>query len=408
MADKEPKIRFGGFNEDWKECKLSEISDRYKELIPTPTDGYWRLGVRSHAKGTFLTYVPPGKQLGEAELSKVLPNNIMFNIVFAWEHAVAITKDGDEKALVSHRFPQFTFHDDMCPDFFRYAILDERFRHHLWLASPSGAGRNKTLIVDEAIDYKFTIPKKKEQEKVATFLTQLDGLIKEQHNKFEKYVIIKKNLLNKMFPQKGTKTPEMRVFGFSKEWTERKLWTITIWDKKFNEVDSEKQPKIIKYPYVLADVFNQIEDNSGDVRLLSTGKYQGYTTVEKAGENLCEGEVVAIPWGGVPNVKYYKGKFVTADNRIATSNDVTVLNNRFFSLWMESHLNEIESMYRGASIKHPSMREILEMDIQIPSIDEQEKIASLVFGIDELINLEQAKVEKMQNIRKSCLENMLI
>ncbi|MBE1302742.1 restriction endonuclease subunit S [Clostridium botulinum] len=408
MADKEPKIRFDGFNEDWKGYKLSEISDRYKELIPTPTDGYWRLGVRSHAKGTFLRYVPPGKQLGEAELSKVLPNNIMFNIVFAWEHAVAITKDGDEKALVSHRFPQFTFHEDMSPDFFRYAILDERFRHHLWLASPSGAGRNKTLILDEAIDYKFTIPKQKEQEKVAAFLTHLDKLIEEQQNKFQKYVIIKKNLLNKLFPQKGSKIPEMRIADFNEEWSERKLWSITIWDKKFNEVDSEKQPKIIKYPYVLADVFNQIEDNSGTVRLLSTGNYQGYTTEEKAGENLCEGEVVAIPWGGVPNVKYYNGKFVTADNRIATSSDIKVLNNKFLSLWMQSHLDEIGSMYRGASIKHPSMREILEMDIQLPSLKEQEKITSLVFGIEELIDFEQSKIDKLQNIRKSCLENMLI
>ena len=408
MKDKEPKIRFQGFNDSWNKYKLCEISDRYKELIPTPTNGYWRLGVRSHAKGTFLTYVPPGKQLGESELSRVLPNNIMFNIVFAWEHAVAITKTGDEKALVSHRFPQFKFHDNIIPDFFRYAILDERFKHHLWLASPSGAGRNKTLIVDEAVDYEFTIPKKNEQAKIAYFLTHLDGLIEEQKSKYQKYIVIKKNLLFKLFPRKDSRIPEMRIDGFNEEWSECKLWSITIWDKKFNEVDSDKQIKIIKYPYVLADIFNQIEDSSGTVRLLSTGNYKGFTTEEKAGENLCEGEVVAIPWGGVPNVKYYNGKFVTADNRIATSSDTKILDNKFLSLWMQNHLKEIESMYRGASIKHPSMREILEMNIQMPSLKEQEKIASLLFGVEELIDLEQSKIEKLQNIRKSCLENMLI
>ena len=64
------------------------------------------------------------------------------------------------------------------------------------------------------------------------------------------------------------------------------MWNYTIWDKKFNGVDSYKQPKVIKYPYVLADVFNDIEDPSGNVRLLSTGSYVGYTTKEKAGTNM--------------------------------------------------------------------------------------------------------------------------
>ena len=117
----------------------------------------------------------------------------------------------------------------------------------------------------------------------------------------------------------------MALTLISNSWEQRELWELTIWDKKFNEVESYKQPKVIKYPYVLADVFNQIEDPNGDVRLLSTGTYIGYTTKEKAGANLCCGEVVAIPWGGVANVKYFSGYFVTADNRIATSNNKNIL-----------------------------------------------------------------------------------
>ena len=94
------------------------------------------------------------------------------------------------------------------------------------------------------------------------------------------------------------------VFLFVHSWEQRKLWQLTIWDKKFNGVESYKQVKVIKYPYVLADVFSQIEDMSGTVRLLSTGSYIGYTTKEKAGNKLCYGEIVAIPWGGAANIKY--------------------------------------------------------------------------------------------------------
>ena len=205
---------------------------------------------------------------------------------------------------------------------------------------------------------------------------------------------------------KKSSTPAMRFKGFTDTWEQRELWELTIWDKKFNEVEAEKQPKIVKYPYVLADVFSKIEDASGDVRLLSTGNYIGYTTDEKAGKNLCVGEVVAIPWGGVPNIKYYKGKFVTADNRIATSNDTETLGNRFLSLYLEHSLAFLQSIYRGASIKHPSMNDVLSMQISIPHIQEQREIETWFANLDNLITLHQRKYDKLTNVKKSMLEKM--
>ncbi len=183
--------------------------------------------------------------------------------------------------------------------------------------------------------------------------------------------------------------PRIRFKGFSDAWEQRKLWQLTIWDKKFNGVESYKQVKVIKYPYVLADVFSQIEDTSGTVRLLSTGSYIGYTTKEKAGNNLCYGEIVAIPWGGVANIKYYNGFFVTADNRIATSSNTQVLSNRYLHWWMESNITQIQSTYRGASIQHPSMNDILSLSIYLPSIEEQEKISNKLDTLDNLITLHQ-------------------
>ena len=196
-----PEIRFEGFTDPWEQRKLGEMADRYKELVPTPRNGYVRMGVRSHAKGTFLTEVEPGQQIEEQELSKVKADNLVVNIVFAWEHAVAITSVDDAKALVSHRFPQFSFHDDMEPGFFRYAILDEAFRWHLWLASPSGAGRNKTLNVGTMLEYEFSVPKKAEQAKIAAFFDRLDDLITLHQRKLELLRNIKKSLLDRMFVQ---------------------------------------------------------------------------------------------------------------------------------------------------------------------------------------------------------------
>lgn len=67
-----------------------------------------------------------------------------------------------------------------------------------------------------------------------------------------------------------------------------KLWEVTAWDKKFNGVDKKMQNKVISYPYVLAKVFDDIEDEKGSVKLLSTGisDKERWTTEEKAGKTF--------------------------------------------------------------------------------------------------------------------------
>ena len=222
-----PEIRFAGFTDPWEQRKLGDICERHKEMVPTPKDGYVRMGVRSHAKGTFLTMVKPGAEIEEKELSRVKAHCLVVNIVFAWEQAIAITSTEDEKALVSHRFPQFLFHDDMHPDYFRYAILNDSFERHLWLASPSGAGRNKTLNVGTMLEYSFTLPNKKEQEAIASCLTRLDSLITLHQRKHDKLVQLKKSMLDKMFPKPGETEPEIRFAGFTDPWEQRKFSDLT-------------------------------------------------------------------------------------------------------------------------------------------------------------------------------------
>ena len=197
--DAVPLSRFGGFTAEWKKQTLDKIIKPYTDYLPTPTDGYTRLGIRSHMKGTFYEYVAPSKQLGEKRLQRVKRDNFIVNIVFAWEHAIAVTTEADEGKLVSHRFPQFSFNEGMYPRFFHYALNDERFRHHLWLASPSGAGRNKTLRIDEMMEYELRVPEYEEQKKIADFLTSLDELIELYDYRITKLQNIKAACLQGMF-----------------------------------------------------------------------------------------------------------------------------------------------------------------------------------------------------------------
>ena len=194
-----PEIRFSGFTDPWEQRKFGDIVDKYEDPVETPHNGYYRLGIRSHAKGTFHSFVEKGHELETAKMHRVAANNFIVNITFGWEHAVAITDENDDGKLVSHRFPQYSFHEGMVPQFFKYVIADEDFRHWLWLASPGGAGRNRVLKLDEMLNYEVIFPSKAEQLKIGNYFKNLDNLITLHQRELEKLQNIKKSMLEKMF-----------------------------------------------------------------------------------------------------------------------------------------------------------------------------------------------------------------
>ena len=194
-----PTIRIGDFSGKWEKKKFGDIVERYEDPVPTPHGGYERLGIRSHAKGTFHSYVEEGKELETAQMHRVAANNFIVNITFGWEHAVAITSENDAGKLVSHRFPQYKFNNGMLPDFFRYLIIDKRFKHHLSLSSPGGAGRNRVLNLGDMLLYEMLIPSADEQKEIAAFLSNLDTVIDFEQRKVKALKTTKKFLLQNMF-----------------------------------------------------------------------------------------------------------------------------------------------------------------------------------------------------------------
>ncbi|MBO6254374.1 MAG: restriction endonuclease subunit S, partial [Bacteroidaceae bacterium] len=156
------------------------------------------------------------------------------------------------------------------------------------------------------------------------------------------------------------------------------IWKLTAWDKKYLGVDKSKQSKIISYKYLLAKDLFALEMPEGDVKLLSTGTQEGWTTEDIAGDYLYEGEIVSIPWGksveAKEPVKYYKGKFVTGDNRIACSLNDKILKNKYLYYWLHANTDKLNALYRGASIQHPCMNDVLNLEIPLPPLPIQEEI----------------------------------
>lgn len=170
------------------------------------------------------------------------------------------------------------------------------------------------------------------------------------------------------------------------------LYELTFWDKKFAAVDKAWQPKTLKFTHILAkDLQNLIVPN-GDIKLLSTGKFDDYTDIKTAQNLINEGEVIAIPSGGEANLKYYKGKFVDSGNILATARDSTN-SLKFIYYYLLTRQKDLDSSFRGGSIKHPEMKKILQIPIPLPPLEIQSKIVEILDAFTELEAELQAELE---------------
>ncbi|MHB9143575.1 MAG: restriction endonuclease subunit S, partial [Paludibacter sp.] len=170
------KKRLKGFeNEKWKVKLLEDVLIPVSRPVDKPSSSFLALGIRSHGKGTFLKHDFEPSKIEMDTLFVVKENDLIVNITFAWEQAIAIVGKQDDGALVSHRFPTFTFNpNNGVMDYFRHFILQPKFKYLLDLISPGGAGRNRVLSKKDFLKLEVKIPSVVEQIAIAQVLQAAD------------------------------------------------------------------------------------------------------------------------------------------------------------------------------------------------------------------------------------------
>lgn len=199
------EIRFVGDGErpfpDWEEGRIDSFVERVSKPVSVDLEkSYRQIGVRSHGKGIF--HKPPvtGRELGNKRVFWVHPRAFVVNIVFGWEQAVAVTSDAEDGFIASHRFPMFVPRENKIDlDFILLFFLRKYGKHLLGLASPGGAGSNKTLGQNNFAELKVTIPCIDEQRKIANFAKAIDNKITAVDQQIEQMETFKKGLLQQMF-----------------------------------------------------------------------------------------------------------------------------------------------------------------------------------------------------------------
>ena len=203
---KVPAIRFAGFTDPWEQRKLGELSSEFQsgdfisaeEILGSgPYPVYGGNGLRGYAKqynhdGFYALIGRQGALCGNV--------NTAVGKAYFTEHAVAV------KANFLHD-TRFLAHLLGCMDLGRY----------------SGQSAQPGLAVGVLKEVETTVPSKAEQQAIGSFFSRLDSLITLHQRKYDKLVIFKKSMLEKMFPKDGESVPEIRFAGFTDPWEQRKL-----------------------------------------------------------------------------------------------------------------------------------------------------------------------------------------
>ena len=372
MNDKQkPSIRFKGFTEAWEQRKAKElcsISTGKSNTQDRIEDGKYPFYVRSPI----------------VERS----NRYLFD-----EEAVLTVGDGVGTGKVFHYvngkydlhqrvYRMFGFSEEISAKYFYYYFSNHFYDRVMAMTAKTSVDSVRYEMI---ADMEISLPNKQEQICISMLFEQLDNLITLHQRKYDKLVNVKKSMLEKMFPRDGKNVPEIRFSGFTEAWEQRKA-------KELCSISTGK-----------SNTQDRIED----------GKYPFYVRspiVERSNRYLFDEEAVLTVGDGVGTGKvfhYVNGKYDLHQRVYRMFGFSEEISAKYFYYYFSNHFyDRVMAMTAKTSVDSVRYEMIADMEISLPNKQEQICISMLFEQLDNLITLHQREVEKLQNIKKSCLEKM--
>lgn len=384
--EKKPALRFKGFTDPWEQRKLGDLCVEFRSGEFISASDITETGEYPVFGGNGLRgFTDRFNHDGEYTLigrQGALCGNVNFAVGKSYftEHAIAVRADKKNQT----RFLYYLF-----------STMD--------LGQYSGQSAQPGLAVGNLVELKSTLPDKQEQEKISGILTALDTLITLHQRKYEKLVNIKKSMLDKMFPPNGASVPEIRFKGFTDPWEQRKISELA--EKTYGGGTPTTSNEAFwngNIPWIQS---SDIVD--GKLIGVEPRKYITQTGLNSSATQLVpKNSIAIITRVGVGKLAYMPFSYSTSQDFLSLSK----LNTEpFFTVYacykkLQSELNTVQ----GTSIKGITKDELLAKTISVPVYSEQKQIGSFFAQLDTLITLHQRKLEKLQNIKKSCLEKMFV
>ena len=400
---KKPNIRFAGFEDDWEQRKLGEVCVRVtrknknneSDLPLTIASQYGLIDQRD-----FFNKVIAAKDMSNYYLLK--KGEFAYNKSYSkgFDYGSIKRLNAYEQGCLSTLYICFSIETDEVDSDYLECFFDTLSWYHDVSAICAEGARNHGLLnVDvEAFfkDVNIEMPSQiQEQRKISVFINTLDHLITLHQRKCDEVKKVKKIMLQKMFPKKGEKNPEIRFNGFTNDWEQRKLGEVAEYrNGKAHENNISETGK-----YVVVN--SKFVSTDGEVRKFSAEQI----------EPLYEGEI-AFVLSDVPNGRAIARTFLvdesgkyTLNQRIAgiTPNEHT--DSYFLHILMNRNKYFLK-FDDGNKQTNLSVNDVMQFEERYPSYREQTKIGAYFSTLDHLITLHQRKCEELKNVKKYMLQNM--
>lgn len=382
---------------DWQVLPIKYIVKQVKRAKEKPSEPYWRLSVRSHAKGTFHSFVENPEQVVMEELFEVKENDLIVNITFAWEHAIAIVKKEDEGLLVSHRFPTYEFNKNACVKFYENIIKFPRIKKMLGDMSPGGAGRNRVL--NQADFYnKLYVPytSRKEQEKIAEILSCCDKVIELKEKTIEEKYRIKNLIIQN----------ELKHINCNNDVSGKyiKLGTCVKFYKS-KELPKEKIVNNGVYPCIHYGQLFRVYGSQIKNIISYTNENDEYFMSQ-------EGDVL-MPTSDVTPTGLATASCINLDNVILGGDILIIrpnkkmLNGNYLSYVIASERKQILKLVTGVTVYHIYSSDMKNFKFWLPNIKKQENIVNKLSQCDKEIELLKQELEQYKQLKKSLSQLLL-
>ena len=409
--EKKPALRFKGFTDPWEQRKLGDVADIVGGGTPsTNNPNYWDGDIDWYAPAEIAGQIyfdssqrKITEQGYENSSAKMLPPG---TVLFTSRAGIGKTAILSKKGCTNQGFQSIVPHNDELDSYFVFSRTDELKQY----GELVGAGSTFVEVSGKqmaAMNLKMptTI---EEQQTIGRFFKRLDTLITLHQRKYEKLVNIKKSMLNKMFPQNGASVPEIRFKDFTDPWEQRKLGEIAV-EKLSNGVMNHPASNATGVRHI--NVINMYTPDKIHLEDLTFSSYDG-DVIQKC--NVEIGDIFLTRSSLKPegiaeaNVLLDDGRFIYDDHLIR----LKINKNEYVPLFVKINLGvpfikvQFISKSKTTAFTTIGQDDISECVGLFPEKEEQQKIAIFFHNLNTLITLHQRKLEKLQNIKKSCLEKM--
>lgn len=407
---KVPRLRFRGFSEDWELCKLGTLAEIVRGASPRPIQdskwfdntsdvGWLRISDVTEQNGRIYKLEQKLSKAGQEKTRVLRKPHLLLNIAATVGKPVV-------------NYVNTGVHDGFL--IFLNPLFDREFMFQ-WLEmfTPKWQkygqpGSQLNLNSELVRNQELRMPSTNEQEKIGMLFKYLDDTITLHQRKLDQLKKLKKAYLHAMFVSMNTKknkVPKLRFTDFEGDWELCKLGQVANYRR-----GSFPQPYGNKewYDGENSMPFVQVVDVGDNLRLVEDTKQKISELAQPKSVFVKEGKVVVTLQGSIGRVAITQYPAYVDRTLLIFESYKAEMDEYYFAYVIQQLFEYEKTRAPGGTIKTVTKEALSDFTISFPSIEEQKKLGKFFEQLDDTITLHQNKLEQLNELKKSYLQNMFI